>query len=136
MGLATKETDLSVDDFIESIENVSKKQDSKILIALMEKISGYKPKIWGDYFIIGFGNYTYTRKNSKEKLNWFHLGFAPRKTKITIYLTFDINREKQLIDKLGKCKHGKGCLYINKLTDINIEVLEELLIKSKDAKWH
>lgn len=135
-GLVNKETNKSVSAFIENIKSPSKKEDSKILLSIMEDISGYKPKIWGDNFIIGFGKYTYKRKGGKEELEWFHLGFAPRNTKLTVYLTFDISKEEQLLKKLGKCKFGKGCLYINKLSDIDLNILKQLIAKSKDARWH
>ena len=135
-GLATKETDKSVSEFIESIENRSKREDSKILVTMMEEITGHKAKIWGDNFIIGFGKYTYTRKGSKEEFEWFNVGFAPRKTKLTVYLTTDISQQQELLTKLGKHKHGKGCLYINKLADVDLEVLKQLIEQSKDATWH
>ena len=135
-GLATKETNKSVAKFIESIESTSKREDSKILLALMEEISGFPPKVWGDNFLIGFGKYKYKRKGGKEEFEWFHLGFAPRKTKLTVYLTFDISKEEELLKQLGKCKWGKGCLYINKLADIDLEILKNLIKKGKDSKWH
>lgn len=135
-GLLNKETNKSVANFIENIENSSKKEDSKILLNLMEKITGHKAKIWGDNFIIGFGKYNYTRKSGKEEFEWFHVGFAPRKTKITVYLTFDIAQQEELLKQLGKCKWGKGCLYINKLADIDLDVLAQLIEKSKEATWH
>ena len=135
-GLATQETDKSVTDYIDSIENDTKREDSKTLIKMMSEITGHEPKIWGDYYIIGFGKYKYKRKNGKEEFEWFNVGFAPRKAKMTIYLTFDISAEKELTSRLGKCKWGKGCLYVNKLTDIDLEVLRQLIIKSKDATWH
>lgn len=135
-GLATKETQKSVSKFIDNIENASKREDSKKLIAIMQEVSGYEPKIWGDNFIIGFGKYTYKRKNGKEEFEWFHTGFAPRKTKITLYLTFDISKEENLLKKLGKCTWGKGCLYINKLADVNLEILKKLIKKSKVTQWH
>ncbi len=135
-GLATKETQKSVSTFIDSIGNVSKREDSKKLVAIMQETSGYEPKIWGDNFIIGFGKYCYKRKNGKEEFEWFHVGFAPRKTKITLYLTFDISKEEELLEKLGKCTFGKGCLYINKLADVNLEVLKKLIKKSKVTQWH
>ncbi len=135
-GLATKETQKSVSSFIDRIENTSKREDSKILVKIIQEISGYEPKIWGDNFIIGFGKYTYTRKNKKEEFEWFHTGFAPRKTKITIYLTFDISKEEDLLKKLGKCTWGKGCLYINKLADVDMEILKKLLQKSNTSQWH
>ena len=134
-GLATKQTNKSVSKFIDSIENESKREDSKLLCATIERITGYPPKIWGDNFIIGFGKYTYRRKGKKEEFEWFNVGFAPRKSKITVYLTFDISQQKKLLDKLGKCKWGKGCLYINKLADVDMKILEALIEKSKNATW-
>lgn len=138
-SLATTETNRSVLDFIKKIDSASKQAASYEIIELITKATGLKPKVWGNKkapdFIIGFGKYTYTRKGSNEKLEWFNLGFAPRKSKLTIYLTFDLNKEKTLVHKLGKCTWGKGCLYINKLADIDLEVLKQLITKSKDAKW-
>ena len=136
MALATQETDKSVSAYIESIEHEGKRNDSKTLIKLMSEITGHEPKIWGDYFIIGFGKYKYKRKQGDEEFEWFNVGFAPRKSKITIYLTFDINQEQELTSKLGKCKWGKGCLYVNKLADIDLGILKKLIAKSKDVKWH
>ncbi|MCT4562122.1 MAG: DUF1801 domain-containing protein [Crocinitomicaceae bacterium] len=140
MALVTKETTRSVQDFIARLGNASKEADSLELIRLIKEISGEEPKIWGNEkvpdFLIGFGKYTYQRKGSSEALEWFHLGFAPRKTKLTIYLSFDMTKETTLLEKLGKCKWGKGCLYINKLSDIDLEVLRELLELAKNARWH
>ena len=135
-GLATKETDKNVSEFIESIESESKKEDAKALLSIMKDITGHPPKIWGDNFIIGFGKYKYKRKSGKEEFEWFNVGFAPRKTKITVYLTLDITQHQDLLDKMGKCKWGKGCLYINKLKDIDLEILKQLIFKSKEATWH
>lgn len=134
-GLATKETNRNVMEFIETIENPSKREDSKILISVMQDITGNEPKIWGDNHLIAFGKYKYKRKGGKEEFEWFNVGFAPRKTKLTVYLTFDISRQGDLLEKLGKCKWGKGCLYINKLADVNLGVLKQLIEKSKDARW-
>ena len=129
MGLATQETSKDAWAYINSIEHTSKREDAKTIATLMEGITGDQPKIWGDYFIIGFGKYSYKRKGGKEEFEWFHTGFATRKTKITLYLTMDIAQEQELLDQLGKCKHGKGCLYINKLADVNLEVLKKLIEK-------
>lgn len=129
MGLATQETDKDAWAYIESIENASKREDAKIIASMMQEITGHEPKIWGNYFIIGFDKYSYTRKGSKEEFEWFRTGFAPRKGKLTLYLTMDIAQEKELLDALGKCKHGRGCLYINKLADIDLGVLKKLIHK-------
>mgnify|MGYP001817274294 CR=1 FL=1 len=116
-GLATKETDRSVTAFIDNIENKSKRADSRKILAILEEVTGKEPKVWGNEkvtdFLIGFGRYTYRRKGSKEDLEWFHVGFAPRKTKLTLYLSFDINAEENLLNDLGKCSWGKGCLSRN-----------------------
>lgn len=135
-GLVTKETDKSVPDFIESIEHASKREDSKTLVALMQEVTGQEPKIWGDNYIVGFGKYTYTRKGKKEEFEWFNVGFAPRKSKLTVYLTLDLTQQEEKLKALGKCKWGKGCLYINKLADVDLDILKELIAKSKDARWH
>ncbi len=131
MPLQTQETNKDVWEYIQTIEPKSKREDAEVLVKLMQDISGYPPKIWGDYNIIGFGKYSYKRKGGKEEFEWFHLGFAARKAKITLYLTMDIAQEQDLLDKLGKHKHGRGCLYINKLADINLEVLKEMIVKLK-----
>lgn len=139
-GLATTQTDRSVSEFIENIDNTTKQEDSKVLVSLLQEVTGKEPKVWGNEkapdFLIGFGKYTYQRKQGKEEYEWFNVGFAPRKSKITIYLTFDINKEEELLGKLGKCKWGKGCLYINKLSDIDLDILKELVHKSKLSAWH
>lgn len=139
-GLVTKETDRSVQDFILSLENKTKQADSQALIDMMQAVIGNEPKIWGNEkvpdFLIGFGKYTYQRKGSKEEFEWFNVGFAPRKPKLTLYLTIDISREKDLLENLGKCTWGKGCLYINRLADVNIKTLKQLIEKSAGTKWH
>ncbi len=134
-GLVTKETNKSVARFIDAVSNQTRREDSKTLLAMMEEITGFKPKVWGDNFIIGFGKYSYKRKSGNDKFEWFHVGFAPRKNRLTLYLTFDLTKEKALLDKLGKCKYGKGCLHINKLADVDLNVLKKLIAKSKTARW-
>lgn len=102
---------------------------------IFQKITGKKPKMWGDNYIIGFGKYKYIRKGGKEEYEWFNVGFAPRKNNITLYVTYDISEEKALLKKLGKSKWGKGCLYINHLEDVDLEVLAKIISKSKDSSW-
>ncbi|MDT7832373.1 DUF1801 domain-containing protein [Flavobacteriaceae bacterium S356] len=129
MGLVTQETNKDVWAYINSIENISKREDAKTLVNMMQEITKCEPKIWGDHFIIGFDKYSYKRKGGKEEFEWFRTGFAPRKTKLTLYLTMDIAQEQDLLDALGKCKHGRGCLYINKLADVDLIVLRKLIEK-------
>ena len=133
--LATVETDKNVNELINSIESESKREDARILIDLFRDISGVEPKVWGDNYIIGFGKYNYQRKGGKEEYEWFNMGFAPRKSKITLYLTMDISEYQHILDRLGKHKIGKGCLYINRLSDVDLDVLRELIQTSKDNHW-
>jgi len=135
-GLKTRETDKDVFEFIESIENQAKREDSKTLLAFMQEITGEEPRIWGDNFIIGFGKYRYKRKGGKETYERFHVGFAPRKTNLSVYLSCDITQHEELLRKLGKCKWGKGCLYINKLADIDLQVLRQLIEKNNHTQGH
>lgn len=133
-GLATKETNRSVDHFIDSIENPIIKKDSEILLSIMEEITQAKPKVWGNEripdFIIGFGKYTYERKGNNNRFEWFQVGFAPRNNQLTIHLNCEFLQEDYLIHELGKFKAGKSCLYIRKLADINLDFLIQLLDRS------
>ncbi len=133
--LATVETDKSVSAYFELIENETKREDSKKLLKLFKQVTGKKPKVWGDNFLIGFGKYKYKRKGGKEEFEWCNTGFAPRKSNITLYLTFDVSQEGEMLEKLGKHRVGKGCLYINRLSDVDLTVLEQLIEKSKDSSW-
>lgn len=139
-GLVTKETNRSVDHFINNLDNAFKKADSQMLVSIMQEITQNEPKVWGNDrvpdFLIGFGKYKYRRKNKKEEFEWFNVGFAPRKTRLTVYLNVDLSLEEPLLKKLGKCQWGKGCLYLNKLADIDLEKLKTLIEKSKNARSH
>ncbi|MEO0876671.1 MAG: DUF1801 domain-containing protein [Bacteroidota bacterium] len=126
--LVNSETDRNVGEFIADVSPKYRQADSKVLIEMMEEITGYPPKIWG-VSIVGFGKYSYQRKNGDE-YEWFHVGFSPGKSRLSIYLMYDINEETELLAKLGKHKTGKGCLYLNKLEDIDLEVLKEMIRKS------
>jgi len=134
--LVNRETNASVKDFIESIKDESKREDCKTLLKMIQRITGKKPKIWGDNFMIGFGKYKYTRKSGGEEFEWFNVGFAPRKTNFTIYLTCDISKEAATLKKLGKCTYGKGCLYIKRLADVDLNILEKLITKYRDSSWY
>jgi len=121
----TKETDSSVRDFIEKVESAQKRQDSHVLLEILKEISGFEPKMWGPS-IIGFGAYHYKYQSGHEG-DAPLLGFSPRKSAISLYFSCDIQGEHpELLAKLGKFKTGKGCLYVNKLSDVDIEILKEL----------
>lgn len=119
----------SVHDFLNEIEDNQKREDAFELLGMMKKISGLQPKLWGSS-IIGFGkiHYQYASGHSGDTCI---CGFAPRKQQFSVYLTCaDINSYQGLLDKLGKHKTGKSCLYIKKLDDIDKKVLESMIRKA------
>ena len=123
--LKTKRNDASVEAFIEGIENDKKRQDSRSILELMQQVTGYAPKMWGDS-IIGFGSYHYKYASGREG-DWFLAGFSPRKQYLTLYIMSGFDQYDTLLEKLGKYSTGKSCLYIKKLEDVNLDVLRELV---------
>lgn len=124
----TKPTTKSVPEFLGQIEDPKKRADCLTIAALMEKLSGSKPKMWGDA-IVGYGDYHYKYASGREG-DWFQVGFSPRKQNLTIYVMAYLEFYSDLLEGLGKYKHGKGCLYIKKLEDIDMDVLENLISTS------
>lgn len=121
----TKPNDLNVEVFLDRIEDPVKKADSKTIAALMEELTGAKPKMWGES-IVGFGDYRYKYASGREG-DWFVAGFSPRKQNLTIYIMGYLEFYTDILENLGKHKHGKGCLYIKRLEDIDKEVLQTLI---------
>jgi Domain of unknown function (DU1801) len=126
--LKTKKNNASVTDFLDSVRDEQKRRDSFEILNLMKEISGEEPKMWGSS-IIGFGQYHYKYQSGREG-DWMKTGFSPRKQNLTIYAMCDVNKYSTLLAKLGKHKTGKGCLYINKLDDVNPDVLKELVTET------
>lgn len=126
--IKTKPTAVSVTDFIDTLPE-NKREDTAVLVGMMQKISGAKPVLWGSA-IIGFGDKRYKSPNSGREVDWFLIGFAPRKANFSLYLTTVISGNDDSLEKLGKYKTGGGCLYINKLADVDIKVLEGLVEKA------
>jgi hypothetical protein len=126
--LKTKVNDTSVVDFLNSIENQKKREESFQILDLLSVISGDEPKMWGSS-IIGFGSYHYKYASGQEG-DWMKVGFSPRKQKFSIYIMSGFEKLEQHLSKLGKYKIGKGCLYVNKLADIDLKVLEALVLES------
>ena len=121
----TKETKVSVTDFINSsVENDQKKVDSFQLIELMSKWSGFEAKMWGPS-IIGFGNYHYKYDSGREG-DAPLIGFSPRKAAISLYVFSPIKEHEHFLDNLGKFKMGKACIYVKKLSDIDIVALRKM----------
>ena len=127
--IKTKVTDASVNDFINSVGNEQKKKDGYKLLEIFTRLTGEKPKMWGSS-IIGFGQYHYKSERSSQEGDWMLTGFSPRKQALTLYLMLGHGDYANLLERLGKHKTGMGCLYINKLDDVDIGVLEELIKKS------
>ena len=122
--IKTTENSSSVEDFINEVKEEQKRKDSFHLLKLMKKISKEEPKMWGSS-IIGFGKLIYKSPASGREVEWFKIGFSPRKANLTIYL-MNLQIHAASLKKLGKHKPGGGCLYINKLADVDLKVLEEM----------
>lgn len=123
--IKTKQTEQNVEDYINKIEDETKRKDSFTLIEMMKKATNEEPKIWGTS-IIGFGFKRYRSPNTDREVDWFRIGFAPRKANLTIYL-LNMKDHEEALQKLGKHKIGGGCLYINKLANVDMNVLEGMI---------
>jgi len=126
--LKTKLNEVSAEDFLNTIEDEKKRKDCFAVLEIMKEITGYEPKMWGTA-IVGFGNYHYKYASGHEG-DMCLVGFSPRKANITLYLSAYLVQNESLMKDLGKFKIGKGCLYINKMDDVNIEALKNLIRKS------
>ncbi len=124
--IKTKPTDGSVEDFINAVTDEQKRKDSFVILEMMKKASGEEPKMWGSS-LIGFGNVRLKSPATGREVDWLRIGFSPRKANLSLYLTGDINKHAAALKKLGKHKTGKGCLYINRLDDVDVRVLKALI---------
>ena len=123
--LKTKKTELSVDTFLKKISSEQQRKDSYDIIALMEKATKSKAKMWGTA-IIGFGDRKLKYESGRE-LDWFVMGFSPRKQNLALYISGAVQKQGALLKKLGKHKTGKGCLYINKLEEVDLSILKDII---------
>ena len=130
--IKTKETESSVTDFINGVKDEQKRLDSLILLRLMQKVSEEEPKMWGSS-LIGFGKLRYKSPSGRE-VNWFKIGFSPRKANFSLYLSLYEQDHAESLIKQGKHKTGVGCLYINRLDDIDLTILEEMMVASVKGK--
>lgn len=124
--LKTTVNDASVDDFINRVSDETKRSDSYKLLEIFSKITGEKPKMWGSS-IIGFGQYHYKSERSTQEGDWPLTGFSPRKQNLTLYFMLGFDDYTALLQKLGKHKTSVGCLYIQKLKDVDEGVLKDLI---------
>lgn len=123
--LKTAVTENVPGEFIMSVENQRRQEDALVLLELFERVTGEKAKMWGPS-IIGFGEYTHTLASGKTN-KWMRSGFSPRKQNLTLYVMAGFSERMDLVERLGKIKTSKACLYINKLADIDMEILEQLI---------
>lgn len=126
----TKITAASVEDFLNTVADSQRRADCFAVAKMMEKATKSKAKMWGTS-IVGFGEYHYVYESGREGDSML-VGFSPRKQNLTLYLMGVVAFDDGKLKTLGKFKHGKGCLYINKLEDIDQTVLKELIQNSID----
>ena len=126
--LKTTQTNASVEAFLGAIADDTRRQDCRTVLKIMKQATKAEPKMWGAS-MVGFGSYHYKYASGREG-DWFLTGFSPRKTDLTLYIMTGFTRYDALMGKLGKYKTGKSCLYIKRLADIDLSVLEELIQES------
>tara|TARA_R110002126_G_scaffold201238_2_gene348825 strand:+ start:127675 stop:128109 length:435 start_codon:yes stop_codon:yes gene_type:complete len=135
----TQPTTTSAADFIATIENQRRREDAQILLSLFHRVTGYEPQMWGSS-IIGYGRYHYSYESGRQG-DFLVTGFSPRKAALSVYIMPGYRDLSEKLSRLGKHKIGKSCLYINKLSDIDLTVLEEIVrdgvtyMKSKYEVW-
>lgn len=122
----TQPTRASVEKFLEAVEHETRRSDGYKLLEMMSDVSGYEPRMWGPT-IVGFGRYHY-KYDSGHEGDSLRIGFSPRKSSLSLYLMPNLDGLEGKLEKLGKHKMGKGCLYINKLADVDEAVLKELMV--------
>lgn len=121
----TKPNDASPSKFVNAIEDDQKRKDCKLLMKMMKAATGKRPKMWGDS-IVGYGSYHYKYKSGREG-DWFLIGFSPRKREISLYIMDGFDAHQKLLKKLGKHKTSVCCLYIKRLADVDVDVLEKII---------
>jgi hypothetical protein len=126
--IKTKQTEASVEEFFDGIAAENVRRDIRKIAELMQKATGDEPKMWGES-IVGFGN-RHIKSASGREADWFKIGLSPRKANITLYLSTGEAWNEDLLGKLGKHKTGMGCLYFKRLSDVDENVLQELIEQS------
>ena len=124
--IKTKQNSASVEDFINAVENIQKRNDSFVILEMMKSAFGEEPKMWGSS-LIGFGSVRLKSPATGREVDWFRIGFSPRKANLSLYLNGDLKLYETELKKLGKHKTGVGCLYINKLDDVDLQVLKKII---------
>lgn len=135
--LKTQKNQASVDDFLATVKDAEMQSDCRKLIAIMQQASGEQACMWGQS-MVGFGSYHYRYASGREG-DWFLVGFAPRKRELSIYIMPGFTAYDDFLQKLGKHKTGKSCLYVRRLADIDIAVLQQLIessVRDMRLKYH
>lgn len=128
--LKTKQNEASVEEFLNAVEHEQKRKDAFEILEMMKEITKEEPKMWGGS-IVGFGTYHYVYASGQEG-DWMRIAFSPRKQNLVLYLMCGADREENILSRIGKYKTGKSCFYINKLADVDKDVLKELIQVSWD----
>jgi Domain of unknown function (DU1801) len=126
--LKTTKTGNSVKQYLDALTDKTQRQDCRALVKLMQRLTKLPPRMWGAS-IIGFGD-MHCRYGSGREVEWFKIGFSPRKNNLSLYLMADFDKMSDLLAQLGKYKTGKSCLYVKTLSDIDLPVLEKLIARS------
>ena len=127
MELKTQKNNAGIDKFLTGIADEQKHTDCLSVLKLMKELTGEPAVMWGKA-IVGFGSFHYRGKTSEG--DWFHVGFSPRKQNLTLYLHCELEKQAALLEKLGKHKIGKSCLYLKKLEDAHLPTLKKLIMKA------
>jgi hypothetical protein len=131
--IKTKQNTASVEGFIDSVPDEQKRKDSHVILKMMEKATKEQPKMWGTS-LIGFGNKRFKSPATGREVDWFKIGFSPRKANLSLHLILDLKKHADALKNLGKHKTGSGCLYINRLADVDMKILEKLIAAAAAAK--
>jgi hypothetical protein len=123
----TKVSEASVEKFFDALPDAAVRADCRAVSKLMKKVTNAEPKMWGTS-IVGFGTRDY--EGASGTSTWMEIGFSPRKANLTLYIMTGIERHPELFERLGKYKNGKGCLYLKRLADIDIKILEQIIRES------
>jgi Domain of unknown function (DU1801) len=131
--IKTKPTSANVEDFINNVKDEQKRKDSFGLLEMMKKATGEEPVLWSSS-VIGFGDKRYKSPTTGREVDWLRIGFSPRKANLSLYVSVDIKEHAAALKNLGKHKTGVGCLYINKLEEIDLKVLKGIIDASLNLK--
>ncbi len=137
--LKTKKTGASVPTFLKSVENEQRRRDSIELLEIFKQVTKMSPKLWGDS-IVGFGEYHYKSERSSQEGDWPLTGFSPRKRSMTVYIMPGFTDYQELLSKLGQHKTSVSCIYFNKLENVDVKILKQIIQRSvadmkKIYKW-